>query len=73
VCLCDVALNDVYYDNPQDCLSLGANKHQIVFWRTLSVSQWYLIYMTLDRCCLIVSFIPNAVEFSVLNGVAGYW
>jgi hypothetical protein len=30
--------------------------------------------MALDRFCLIVSFkIPNAVEFSALNGVAGFW
>jgi hypothetical protein len=40
------------------------------FWRTLSVRQWYLISMALERFCLIVSIkIPNAVELSVLIGV----
>jgi hypothetical protein len=29
--LCDVALGDVWYDNPQYCLYLGTNIHQIVF------------------------------------------
>jgi hypothetical protein len=29
--LCDAALNDVWYDNHQDCLYLGANIQQIVF------------------------------------------
>jgi hypothetical protein len=36
------------------------------------VSQWYLMSMALELFCLIVSFkIPNAVELSVRNGVAG--
>jgi hypothetical protein len=47
---------------------------KLVFWLTLSVSQWYLIYMDVDRFCLIVSFkIPNPVKFSVHNGIAGCW
>jgi hypothetical protein len=38
------------------------------------VSQWYLMSMALERFCFIVSFkIPNAVELSVINGVAGCW
>jgi hypothetical protein len=42
------------------------------FWRTLSARQQYLISMDLESFCLIVSFkIPNAVELSVINGVAG--
>jgi hypothetical protein len=46
--------------------------HIKLFWRTLSVSQWYLISMAVDLFCLIVSFkIPKAVELSILSGVAG--
>jgi hypothetical protein len=70
----DVAMNDVWCDNPQDCLCLGTHIPQIAFWRTMSVIQWYLISMALDLFCLIVSFkIPNTVELSVLNGVVGCW
>jgi hypothetical protein len=45
-----------------------------LFLRTLSVSQWFLISMALERFFFIVSFkIPNVVEFSVLNGITGCW
>jgi hypothetical protein len=30
-CICDVALNNVKYDNPQDFLSLVAIKHHIFY------------------------------------------
>jgi hypothetical protein len=52
--LCDVALNDALCDNLQDFHVLVANKRRIVFWRTLSVSQWYRMSIALDRFCLIV-------------------
>jgi hypothetical protein len=62
-CLCDVALNDVLCDNHRDFHVLVANKCQIVFWRTLSVSQWYRMSIAFDLFCLIVSFkMPNAVD-----------
>jgi hypothetical protein len=61
--LFDVALNDALCDNQQDFHGLGANKRRIVFWRTMSASQWYRISIALDRVCLIVQFtMPNAVE-----------
>jgi hypothetical protein len=71
--LCDVALNDVLCDNRRDFPVLGANKRQIVFWQTLSVSQWYLMSIFFDLFCFIVSFkMPNAVELSVRSGVGGW-
>ena len=71
-CLCDIALIDALYVNLQDFQSGGANIHQIVFWRTLSLSQWYRMSMALDLFCSIVSFkMPKAVELSVRNGIAG--
>jgi hypothetical protein len=70
--LCDAVLNDVLCDNHRYVHVLVANKRQIVFWRTLSVSQWYLISIAFDRFCLIVLFkISNAVELSVRRCVGG--
>jgi hypothetical protein len=41
------------------------------FWRTLSVSQLYLMSMAFDRFCLIVSFrIMRAVELSIFKGLS---
>jgi hypothetical protein len=63
--MCDVAPNDALCDNLQDFHILVANKHRIVFWRTLSVRQWYRMSIAFDRFCLIVSLtMPYAVELS---------
>jgi hypothetical protein len=70
--LCDFALNDVLCDNGQDFHVLGANKCQIVFVRTLSISQLFFMSIDFNLFCLIVSFkIPNTVELSVRRGVGG--
>jgi hypothetical protein len=43
-----------------------------LFWRTLSVSQWYIMSIAFDRFCLIVLLtMPFAVELSVRRGVGG--
>jgi hypothetical protein len=68
--MCDAVLNDVLRDSRQD--AMVASTRRIVFWRTLSVSQWYLMSIDFDLFCLMVSFkIPNGVELSVRSGVAG--
>jgi hypothetical protein len=65
-------LNDVLCDSLQYYHALAANRRQIVFWRTLYVSQWYLMSIAFDLFCLMVSFkMPNAAELSVRSVVGG--
>jgi hypothetical protein len=55
-------------------LSMNASRPGIYcFWRTLSVSQWYLMSIAFELFYFMVSFkMPNAVKLSVRSSVAGW-